>query len=136
MTPSGTDLSHEFATDAPRLGVDRQSSWHPYHRITANIANGYMNLLLICVLLGICSAVFKLPPLIVFCLNLLAIPPVTAWITYAIGELYYPIGRMGVELLKATLGNPVEVLVSRQKIRPIFSRLDGLYVVLGEPGGY
>lgn len=124
MTPGDADLSHEWASDAPRLGVDRQSSWHPYHQITANIAGGYMNLLLICIPLGVCSAVFRLPPLVVFCLNLLAIPPLTAWITFAIGELCSQVGRMEGELLKATLGNPVEVLVSRQKIKPIPSRTE------------
>ncbi|KAH8699197.1 hypothetical protein BGW36DRAFT_377444 [Talaromyces proteolyticus] len=99
------------ASGNTQYGLGRQSSSHPYHKTNARIVSGYFNLLLIFVPLGICSAALKFPPVAVFCLNLLAITPLTAWITFAIGQLSFHIVRIADELLKATLGNPIEVLI-------------------------
>ncbi|OKL58510.1 hypothetical protein UA08_06274 [Talaromyces atroroseus] len=91
--------------------------WHPYHMTSARLVSSYLNLLLIFFPLGVCAALLGFPPLAVFALNLLAIVPLTAWITFSIGQLSSRIGRVGDELLKATLGNPIEVSVGLSALR-------------------
>jgi Ca2+:H+ antiporter len=75
------------------------------------IVTGYLNLLLIFVPLGLVSGFLDIPDVVVFLLNLVAMVPLMAWITFSIGQLAPNIGRVATELLKATLGNAVEMLV-------------------------
>lgn len=118
MTREPHEVHLPGSAEGRGYGRSHHSAMHPYHKIATHIIGGYINLLLICVPLGVAAGILGWSTAVVFALNLVAIVPLTAWITYAIGELAPVVGRIGDELLKATIGNPVEVLVSDKHDKP------------------
>jgi Ca2+:H+ antiporter len=89
----------------------RRSTWHLYHVVAGRITSSYLNILLILMPLGVVSGFLGLADVVVFPLNLLAMVPLMAWITFSIGQLATSVGYFADELLKATLGSAIEMLV-------------------------
>ncbi|KAJ5102011.1 hypothetical protein NUU61_004233 [Penicillium alfredii] len=62
-------------------------------------------------LIGTATGILQWPDAVVFVLNLAALVPLLAWITRSVDALSVSVGRSVNELLKATLGNAVELMI-------------------------
>ncbi|KAI9928708.1 hypothetical protein ASPWEDRAFT_36471 [Aspergillus wentii DTO 134E9] len=96
----------------PSQGLYRRRSWHSFHMINAQISRSYIvQILSIFIPIGIAAGYLNVSNQLVFFFNLLALIPLIAWISLSITELSGSVGARVEELLKATLGNPIEVIV-------------------------
>ncbi|PWY66745.1 vacuolar calcium ion transporter [Aspergillus heteromorphus CBS 117.55] len=85
---------------------------HPFHMAIVKIgSHPYLRALVVFAPLGLLSGILGGPQPMVFWLNLIALVPLMALITIAIAELSATLGPFLHELLKATLGNSVELMV-------------------------
>lgn len=104
-TPSPTDRG--FLPTEPLHG-----RLNPFHMAIVRIgSHPFLRALTGLVLLGFVSGILGWPRQVVFWLNLGALVPLMALITIAIAELSHTLGPYLHELLKATLGNSVELIV-------------------------
>ena len=85
--------------------------WHISRAIRRTLFNGYTNVLLVFVPIGIAAGTFDWPAEAVFILNFLAIIPLAPLITFSIDELSLSVGHAFGELMKPTSGNAVEMIV-------------------------
>ncbi|KAA8651018.1 uncharacterized protein ATNIH1004_003709 [Aspergillus tanneri] len=119
----------------------RQNSWHPYHAVTKKICYSYLQVLLIFVPIGIVTGSLQWADEVVFLSNLVAIIPLISWTNLALSQQYASLGQVVDELLKASLGNTIELIVGliavkQQQVRMSQSVLLGstlcyLLLVLG-----
>ncbi|KAL1964512.1 hypothetical protein VTN77DRAFT_6938 [Rasamsonia byssochlamydoides] len=89
----------------------RRFTWYPYHAMRTVLHNSYMNWLLVFVPVGLTAGALGWADEAVFFLNLLAIIPLAYWIALLIGDVSAKTGQVPSGLLKATLGNTVEMAV-------------------------
>lgn len=88
------------------------SRWTSYREGWTFLNQRYVNVLLVFVPAGIVSGVLELPTEVVFWLNFLALVPLAPVITLAVLRLSADAGPIRGGLLRAVLGNTVEMIVS------------------------
>ncbi|PYH91166.1 vacuolar calcium ion transporter [Aspergillus ellipticus CBS 707.79] len=104
-TPAPSD--HAFAPAEPPFGRG-----HPFHMAIVKSGNHpYLRALIVFAPLGWLAGILGGPTQLVFWFNLIAMVPLMALITIAIAELSATLGPFLHELLKATLGNSLELMV-------------------------
>jgi hypothetical protein len=88
------------------------SRWNSYREGWTILSRGHVNVLLVFVPAGIVSGALGLPAEVVFWLNFLAVVPLALLITMAVLRLSAEAGPVRGGLLRAILGNTVEMIVS------------------------
>ncbi|KNG91028.1 vacuolar calcium ion transporter [Aspergillus nomiae NRRL 13137] len=87
-----------------------RQQWRPFHRAIVRIgSHQYVKAMLATVPIGIITAILGGPPRVVFVLNLTALIPLVTLLTISIADLSMATGRVVDELLKATVGNAIEL---------------------------
>ncbi|KAE8309512.1 hypothetical protein BDV41DRAFT_567342 [Aspergillus transmontanensis] len=93
------------------MRVSRQQ-WRPFHRAIVSIGSRQsVKAMLATVPIGIITAILGGPPQMVFFLNLTALVPLITLLTISIADLSIATGRVVDELLKATVGNAIELIL-------------------------
>ncbi|KAH0547502.1 hypothetical protein GP486_008428, partial [Trichoglossum hirsutum] len=115
--------------------LDEHRPWiryllYTYHVTKVTLLSNWVNVLLICVPLGIIAGAIGFNASAVFTLNFLAIIPLAAILSFATEELSAKLGQTIGGLLNATFGNAVELIVSivaltRGEIRIVQSSMLG-----------
>ncbi|KAL1979924.1 hypothetical protein VTN96DRAFT_4990 [Rasamsonia emersonii] len=113
-----------------QLHLLRHFTWYPYRAMRTVLRSSYVNSLLVFVPVGLAAGALGWADQAVFLLNLLAIVPLAYWIALLLGDVAAQTGQVPAGLLKATLGNTVELAVGiialRQgRIRIVQSTLVG-----------
>ncbi|KAI8710296.1 Vacuolar calcium ion transporter [Fusarium sp. LHS14.1] len=85
---------------------------HPWHVIKVTFLSSYVNFLLVMVPVGIVAGGQGWNPTAVFTINVLAIIPLAAVMSFATGEISLKLGGILGGLLNAAFGNAVELIVS------------------------
>ena len=86
----------------------------------ATLCCSYTNVLLVFVPLGIVAEGLQWGSTTIFILNFLAIFPLASLLSFATDELSACVGQIFGGLINATLGNAVEMIVSRPCIVPLY----------------
>lgn len=81
-------------------------------QLRATLFNSWINVLLVCVPIGIAVNFADVPKVAVFVINFIAIIPLAAMLSYATEEIALRTGETIGGLLNATFGNAVELIVS------------------------
>ncbi|KAE8377718.1 hypothetical protein BDV26DRAFT_292944 [Aspergillus bertholletiae] len=93
------------------MRVSRQQ-WRPFHRAIVGIgSHQYVKAMVVTVPIGIITAILGGPAQIVFGLNLTALIPLVTLLTISVADLSMATGRVVDELLKATIGNAIELIL-------------------------
>lgn len=90
---------------------------HALHTIKITLASSYINILLICVPIGIIAGHNDWDPTAVFLWNFFGIIPLAAVLSFATEEISVKLGETMGGLLNATFGNAVELIVSIVALR-------------------
>jgi Ca2+:H+ antiporter len=85
---------------------------HVVHLTWKTLIRDYVNLLLVCVPLGIVAGALGWDSTAVFTLNFFAIIPLASLLSFATEELAATMGQALGGLMNATFGNAVELIVS------------------------
>ncbi|CAG8925638.1 unnamed protein product [Penicillium salamii] len=109
LAPHEHDGPHRHPKDS-RLWV--QWPTHVVHLTWKTLVRDYVNLLLICVPLGIVAGALGWDSTAVFTLNFFAIIPLASLLSFATEELAATMGQALGGLMNATFGNAVELIVS------------------------
>lgn len=88
------------------------------HALRATIGAGGINVLLICVPLGLLGGSWGWSAALIFALNFLAMLPLASILTVATEQLAAVVGSMAGGLINATFGNAVEMIVCYELARP------------------
>lgn len=122
-----TTASSSLGNMASTARLTKNSDGTPYHedsrwyvrmpsnflRLTwATLASNYVNVLLVCVPVGIVLGATGANPTAVFVVNFFAIVPLAALLSFATEELSCKLGQTVGGLMNATFGNAVELIVS------------------------
>lgn len=89
----------------------RRFTWYPYRAMRTVLRISYANALLIFAPVGLVAGALGWAYEAVFFLNLLGIIPLAYWIALLLGDVATYTGQVPAGLLKATLGNTVELAV-------------------------
>ncbi|KAF5865869.1 hypothetical protein ETB97_001936 [Aspergillus alliaceus] len=96
--------------DTP-IGLPGQP-WQPFHKSIMKICrHPYVKSMLATVPMGITAGILGGPVQVVFILNLAALIPLVGLVTIAIADLSLMTGRVLEELLKASVGNAIELAI-------------------------
>lgn len=107
-TNSGCSQDYMINTLLLTPDFTRQDS---FREVGGSFNPGYENFLLVFVPIGIVAGALNLAPVAVFVLNFLAIVPLAPFIAMAVIRLSADAGLVWGGLLKAILGNAVEMMV-------------------------
>jgi hypothetical protein len=114
LGPEDRVYSDQHSTSSS--SVFRSSAWVQAALYAASAANAAIrdnksNVLLVFVPLGIAASTFGWPSITVSIFNLVAIIPLSALVSYSADELSIYVGVLVGELINATFGNAVELIV-------------------------
>lgn len=102
--------NHHHHPNDPRVWV--RWPMHVVHLTWKTLVRDYVNLLLVCVPLGIVAGMLGWDSTVVFTLNFFAIIPLASLLSFATEELAATMGQSLGGLMNATFGNAVELIVS------------------------
>jgi hypothetical protein len=106
---------HDYSNLQPDSGIE-SSAWiraalYAAYAANAAIRDNKTYVLLVFLPLGVAAHTFGWPSITILIFNLLAIIPLSALVSYSADELSIYVGVLVGELINATFGNAVELIV-------------------------
>lgn len=110
---SATHHSHHTASIHSTSSIWTHAILQATHAARAALYNNKTYTLMIFLPLGIAASFFGWPSITITAFNLVAIIPLSAMVSYSADELTFYVGDLVGELINATFGNAVELIVCR-----------------------